>query len=179
MNYNIQKAYQKAMRFAGESHGDQKIPASESSYLVHLSNVAMELIFAERHSEGFDLEFALQVGLLHDVLEDTPISFEEIEKTFSQEIAEAVLALTKNEELPSENRIPDSLNRIKAFRKEVWAVKLADRITNMQKPPHTWSVEKRKKYREVARLIGSELEGGNAYLEARLQKLIAAYGEFI
>ena len=175
----IQSAYQKAIRFAGEKHRDQKMPASEASYLVHLSNVAMEVIFAGQQTDDFDLEFAVQVALLHDVLEDTLTRFAEVQEKFSPEIAEAVLALTKNEDLPSEEQIPDSLRRIKTLRKEVWAVKLADRISNMQKPPSTWSMEKRKKYRKVASLILSELAGGNGYLEGRLENLIEGYKKFI
>ncbi len=177
--FDIQQTYQKAIRFAGEKHADQKMPASKASYLLHLSNVAMEVILAERHTRDFDLEFAVQVALLHDVLEDTPASFEEVVESFSPEIAEAVLALTKNEELPADIQIPDSLMRIKALRKEVWAVKLADRISNMQEPPNTWNQEKKKHYRQVAKLILQELEGGNAYLESRLEALIQDYKDFI
>jgi len=175
----VQQAYQKAIRFAGERHADQKMPASRANYLVHLSNVAMEVILAERHSPNFDLEFAVQVALLHDVLEDTPTSFEEVAECFSPEIAEAVLALTKNEELPADIQIPDSLMRIKSLGKEVWAVKLADRISNMQEPPSAWTREKKRNYRQVAKLILQELEGGNAYLESRLQALIQDYKDFI
>jgi guanosine-3',5'-bis(diphosphate) 3'-pyrophosphohydrolase len=175
----VQQAYQMAIRYAGERHADQKMPASGASYLVHLSNVAMEVILAERHTRDFDLEFAVQVALLHDVLEDTPTSFKEVVESFSPEIAEAVLALTKNEELPADIQIPDSLMRIKALRKEVWAVKLADRISNMQEPPSTWTPEKKKHYRQVAKLILQELEGGNAYLESRLEALIQDYKNFI
>lgn len=178
MKTKIQSAYQKAIRFAGERHGDQKMPASPASYLVHLSNVAMEVILADQHTDDFDLEFAVQVALLHDVLEDTSTSFEEVADQFTQEIAEAVLALSKNEELPSDIQIPDSLMRIKAMRKEVWAVKLADRISNMQEPPKTWDLEKKKYYRQVAKLILQELEGGNAYLESRLQVQIKSYPKY-
>lgn len=177
--HELQQAYQEAIRFAGERHADQTMPASKASYLVHLSNVAMEVILAAKHSSGFDLEFAVQVALLHDVLEDTSTSFEEVAESFSHEIAVAVLALSKNEDLPADDQIPDSLMRIKALRKEVWAVKLADRISNMQEPPHTWSLEKKKHYLEVAKLIRKELKGGNAYLESRLEELINHYRAFI
>ena len=176
---DIQAAYQRAIRFAGERHGDQKMPSSNASYLVHLSNVAMEVILAERHTPAFDLEFAVQVALLHDVIEDTSTSREEIESSFSKDVADAVQALTKDESLPAEDQIPDSLKRIKTLRHEVWAVKLADRISNMQKPPSSWSQEKRRNYREVAALILEELRGGNAYLESRLERLIEDYAVFI
>jgi len=48
------------------------------------------------------------------------------------------LALTKNENLPKEQQISDSLTRIKKRSFEAWAVKLADRITNLQIPPSVW-----------------------------------------
>jgi guanosine-3',5'-bis(diphosphate) 3'-pyrophosphohydrolase len=178
MENNIQESYQKAIRFAGERHGNQKLPASKASYLVHLSNVAMEVILAEQHTDDFDLDFAVQIALLHDVLEDTPASFEEVSESFSGEIAEAVLALSKNEDLPGDIQIPDSLMRIKPLRKEVWAVKLADRISNMQMPPKTWNLEKKKQYRQVAKLILQELKGGNTYLESRLEKKIKEYKRY-
>ena len=39
----IQSIYQKAMKFAGEKHASQKVPGSNANYLLHLSNVAMEI----------------------------------------------------------------------------------------------------------------------------------------
>jgi len=175
----LQSSFQAAIRFAGERHGDQKMPSSNASYLVHLASVAMEVIFAAPQSTDFDLEFAVPVALLHDVIEDTPTTLEEVRGHFSEPVAEAVLALTKNELLPANEQIPDSLKRIKNLQKEVWAVKLADRISNMQKPPSSWPTEKRKEYQQVARLILKELQGGNPYLEDRLALLIEKYQEFI
>ncbi|WP_435525875.1 hypothetical protein [Chryseobacterium indoltheticum] len=57
----------------------------------------------------------------------------------------------------------------------MWAVKLADRITNLQRPPHFWSAEKIKKYKEEAITILNELNGGNEYLENRLREKIKNY----
>ena len=111
MKANIQTLYQRAIRFAGERHGDQKMPSSNASYLVHLAHVAMEVMVAAPQSTDFDLEFALQVALLHDVIEDTPTTLEEVRGYFSEPVAEAVLALTKNELLPANEQIPDSLKR--------------------------------------------------------------------
>ncbi len=155
------------------------MPDSQASYLLHLAAVAMEVMMADRFTQDFDLDFAVQVALLHDVIEDTPCSYEEVWDEFSRPVADAVLALTKNGQLPSDQQIPDSLSRIRGFRKEVWAVKLADRISNMHEPPPSWSREKKLKYREDARLILYELRGGNAYLETRLSGLIEDYESFI
>ena len=175
----LQELYQKAIKFAGEKHGDQKITGSESSYLVHLSNVAMEVILASQHKHDFDINFAVQVALLHDVIEDTPTSFEEIKSVFGFQIADAVLSLSKNNDLAPEEQIPDSLARIRLQSKEVWAVKLADRITNMQAPPSHWDNNKRIAYQLMARMILLRLKDSNSYLEQRLEEKILAYDRYI
>jgi guanosine-3',5'-bis(diphosphate) 3'-pyrophosphohydrolase len=73
----------------------------------------------------------------------------------------------------------DSLNRIKNLPEEIWAVKLADRITNLQPPPTNWNTKKRIKYQEEARLIMNELKFGNGYLAKRLNEKIEEYGVYI
>jgi guanosine-3',5'-bis(diphosphate) 3'-pyrophosphohydrolase len=174
---NIQDIYQKTIKFAAQLHTNknQTIPGSNLSYVVHLSNVAMEILVASQKSENFDTEFAVQVALLHDTLEDTDVTFEELENEFGKPVADAVLALTKNDDLQKDTKMTDSLQRIKEQPKEVWAVKLADRITNLQRPPYFWKEEKIKKYNEEAQIILEELRGGNEYLENRLEEKIEEY----
>lgn len=174
-----QSLYQKAIAFAGERHKDQKIPGTEISYIVHLSNVAMEIFKAHADTPDFDLDFAIQTALLHDVLEDTPTSFEELRIHFGQSIAAAVWALSKNDKLKSEEQIPDSLRRIKLQPKEVWVVKLADRISNLQEPPKHWDHPRRIQYQKMAYLISETLKGGNPYLENRLREKIRSYNNYI
>jgi len=174
----VQSAYQKAIKFAAEKHIGQTIPGTEISYVVHLSNVAMEIMIAAKNSEDFDLEFAIQVALLHDILEDTETTFEQVEQKFSIEIANAVLALTKSSDISKEEKMSDSLNRIKQQPKEVWAVKLADRITNLQQPPNHWDSNKILNYKIQAKQILDYLEGGNEYLEGRLRNKISEYEKY-
>ena len=175
----LQDHYQKAIKFAAEKHKDQKLPGSDSSYLVHLSNVTMEVMMASKFTDEFDVNFAIQVALLHDVLEDTDGTFEQIENSFGGKIADGVLALSKDESIEAHLRIPDSLDRILLQPKEIWAVKLADRITNMQIPPSHWTKNKIIDYHAMAKLILYKLENGNAYLEERLSQKIIAYRTFI
>jgi guanosine-3',5'-bis(diphosphate) 3'-pyrophosphohydrolase len=175
MTDNIQTLYQQAIRFAAERHGDQEIPGSGIPYAVHLSNVCMEILFAARATDSFDLPLAVQVALLHDVLEDTPAREDELANRFGQQVASGVKALTKDETLPKEERMSDSLRRIKQRPKEIWAVKLADRITNLQPPPPHWTQEKINQYHEEAQIIYNELKDGNAYLAERLKSEISKY----
>jgi (p)ppGpp synthase/HD superfamily hydrolase len=178
---DAQTLYQEALKFAAAKHTErgQKVPGTDLPYVVHLSNVAMEVIMASANSGDFNLGFAVQVALLHDTLEDTSTGFGELENQFGVEIAKAVSSLTKNKELPKELRMLDSLTRIKKLPAEVWAVKLADRITNLQAPPPDWDREKRINYQKEARIILGELKDGNAFLARRLEAKIKEYGNYI
>jgi len=172
---DTQTLYQKAIKFAGEKHKNQLVPGTKSSYIMHLSNVAMEVTIASYNTNNFDIDFAIQVALLHDILEDTKTEFTDLESKFGFPVADAVHALTKKVHLPKEQQMIDSLNRIKKLQSEVWAVKLADRITNLQSPPVHWNTEKKKKYLKQAKLILKELKDGNDYLAKRLETKIIEY----
>lgn len=178
---DIQTLYQNAIFFAAQKHHDtrQILPGTELPYLVHLSNVAMEILMAGMHTLDFDTGYAVQVALLHDTLEDTETSMAELEQYFDKKIADAVNALTKNDNLNKDEKMSDSLTRIKSQPKEVWAVKLADRITNLQKPPDHWTSEKRMKYKMEAQIILETLQGANTYLESRMASKIIEYEQYI
>lgn len=168
--------YQKAIRFAGEKHHNQTVPGSNSNYLLHLSNVAMEVITAYMHKTDFNLNLAVQLALLHDTVEDTETTPKEIEENFSAKVAEGIVALTKDKHISDEfARMQDSLKRIKATFKEVSIVKLADRITNLQPPPDTWNTHKVDNYKDEAKLIATELKGANIHLDQRIRNKISEY----
>jgi (p)ppGpp synthase/HD superfamily hydrolase len=174
-----QEIYQEAIKFAGEKHKNQKVPGTDSNYLLHLANVAMEVLFACKQKDDFDINYALQLALLHDTLEDTETEFIELEETFGKKVALGVQALTKNDSLTSKKeRMIDSLKRINALEKEVGTVKLADRITNLQKPPKHWKKDKIRNYQKEAKLIGKMLGTKNLYLNKRLETKIAEYKKY-
>ena len=178
---NVQTLYQHALAFAAAKHeaSKQKVKGTDLPYIVHVVNVAMEILVAAPQSGEFDVDVAIQVALLHDTIEDTDTTFEEIEQLFGHSIAVGVQALTKNESLPEREQIQDSVKRIKQMSKEIWAVKLADRITNLMPPPATWSNEKIKQYTEDSKMILRELQAGNIYLANRLVDKIKEYSQYL
>ncbi|HLO60166.1 MAG TPA: HD domain-containing protein [Bacteroidales bacterium] len=177
---NIQRLYQEAIKFAAVKHKDQKFPGYDDiPYLVHVCDVAMEILAIPSHANGFDTGYAIQVALLHDTIEDTGTSYEELAVRFGKDIADGVSALTKNENLPKERRMADSLERIKKQRNEVWAVKLADRITNLQPPPRHWNSPKKKEYLSESVFILEKLKQANEYLAGRLRNMIEEYEKFV
>lgn len=170
--------FQKTIEFAAEAHQGQKIPGSELTYLVHVVEVCQEVLLACALEPGLSSELALCCALLHDVLEDTPVPAERIEAAFGADVLAGVRALTKSAELPKPEAMKDSLQRILEQPAEVAAVKLADRITNLQPPPHYWTQSKCQTYREEAGLILQQLGHASPHLAARLEKKIAEYARF-
>ena len=144
------ETYRQALRFAANAHGSQKYPGSDMPYLVHLVEVTSEITQALFHTPMMDGELAIQCALLHDTLEDTPIQEEMLLAEFGQAVLNGVKALSKDPKLPASLSMVDSLNRIQHQPKEIWAVKMADRIANLYAPPVHWDKSKMKAYREEA-----------------------------
>jgi (p)ppGpp synthase/HD superfamily hydrolase len=168
-----QDLFKATLDFATQAHGEQKIPGSTFPYVTHLVKVASEVLNVADGS--FDATFAMQCALLHDSVEDAGVKVEDLAARFGERVAKGVSALTKNEALPKEQQMGDSLQRIRQQPREVWMVKLADRITNLEPAPHYWTAEKKAKYRVEAQVIHDALAEAHAGLARRLLEKIAQY----
>ena len=180
MIHHIQAAWQLATRL----HQDQTYGGPNEGeyfpYLTHIGSVAFEIMVAVQHTPQMNAELATCCALLHDTIEDTPFTYEDVHAQFGVAIAEGVMALTKNTQLEGKRaQMLDSLYRIQQQPHEIWAVKMADRICNLYAPPFYWDNEKKRAYQEEAQLIYQELHEGNAYLAARLEEKIKEYERFM
>lgn len=145
-NYDlVEKAYQ----LAKEAHGEQ-VRKSGEPYLTHPLAVASILADLELDKE------TIIAGLLHDVVEDTKYSIEDIEKLFSAEIALLVDGVTKlgkitytsdREEIQAENYRKMFLAMAKDIR--VILIKLADRLHNLRTLIYMPEEKQRKKAKET------------------------------
>lgn len=87
------------------------------------SKISIWIIIAYRENNDFDVEYEVQLALLHDTLEDTETEYTELAEKFGKRIAIGVQALTKNENpITKKAKMTDSLNRINALEKEVGMV---------------------------------------------------------
>lgn len=169
----------KALTLAGEAHANQTIQGLERPYLEHVIGVTMEALRAALTDSRLDYDLLICCGLLHDVLEDTSVSLESLEEQFGRRIAMGVSALTKNNALPKEQQMPDSLSRILALKQpEINIVKMADRCNNLRQPPPQWNVHKIKSYYEEAIYILETLRGINQAIENRLAERIENYRRY-
>lgn len=176
--------YKKAWDFATEKHAGQTYGGPEEGmripYINHLASVAMEVSLAAVKTQApLHADLAVQGALLHDTIEDTDTTYEEVRALFGGEVADGVMALSKNESLPTKKeQMEDSIKRIKLQPQEIWMVKLADRITNLYHPPFYWGDEKIFAYQTEAKFILSELGESNRELANRLEFKINAYSKF-
>ncbi len=122
---------EKAYRMAAEAHKDQ-VRDSGEPYMVHPLNVT--LILADMQMDMVCLE----TGLLHDTLEDTKITLDQVRKMFGEEVARCVDGVTKLSKLhlySREERQAESVRKMLLAMVNdirVIIVKLADRLHNMR-----------------------------------------------
>jgi (p)ppGpp synthase/HD superfamily hydrolase len=179
-NHWSQDSYIKALKFAARAHQGQPLEGprvgTDLPYVVHVCMVAMEVIAAFQEEKGLNEDFTVQVALLHDVIEDAKITYRQIADEFGSSVAEGVRALSKKDiKLPKNLKMEDSLHRIRQQPREVWMVKMADRITNLQPPPWNWNKEKIGQYLEEAIMIHNALAEASPFLSARLLEKIKDY----
>jgi len=182
-NWNI-NTLQDVWHLATKMHDGQKYGGANEGeqieYLNHIASVVFEVMTAVTSDKSLDADLALTCAMLHDTVEDTALTYDDIKLKFGSAVADGVQALTKNPAISGKKeKMMDSLRRIKEQPKEIWAVKMADRICNLYAPPYYWNNEKKREYMDEARLIHQELKEGCEYLADRLLNKIDEYGRFL
>lgn len=121
----------KAYHYALEAHGDQR-RVSGVPYILHPTSVACILV-----DLGMDTE-SVCAALLHDVVEDTERTYDDVKREFSEEIANLVDGVTKLEKIPFSSREDQQAENVRkmliAMSNDIRVIiiKLADRLHNMR-----------------------------------------------
>lgn len=125
------KIITKAYNYAIANHGDQKRKSGEP-YIIHPLQVAYTLA-----DMGLD-DATICAAILHDVIEDTDATYDDLVKEFSEEVAEMVDGVTKlgklNYTTLKEQQVEDYRKMFLAMGKDIRVIliKLADRLHNMR-----------------------------------------------
>jgi guanosine-3',5'-bis(diphosphate) 3'-pyrophosphohydrolase len=118
---------QKAEDFARTKHLGQKRKLSNDPYIVHPIRVAKIV------SEFSDNPVLLMAALLHDTIEDTQTTYEDIKANFSDEVADMVMALTNDPEEKERMGKKEYLTKkMSLMDSDTLLVKLADRLDNVR-----------------------------------------------
>ncbi|MGX1197399.1 HD domain-containing protein [Parvibaculum sp. MBR-TMA-1.3b-4.2] len=158
----------KAVAFAAEKHRNQRRKdADVSPYINH--PIALANVLA--NEAGIDDASVLCAAILHDTIEDTDTSVEELERTFGSVIAGIVSEVTDDKSLDKQTRKRLQIEHAPHSSPEAKLVKLADKICNLRdilaNPPMDWSTQRKQEYFEWAASVGEGLRGAHAQLEAQ------------
>ena len=157
----------KALSFSAHKHKDQRRKDVEASpYINHPISLANILC-----NEGYitDIE-VICTALLHDTIEDTDTSPEELEQEFGIVIRDLVVEMTDDKAFSKEDRKRLQIEHAMHASDKAKLVKLADKISNLRDvancPPPNWSLERRQEYFDWAKQVIDQLRGVNPDLEA-------------
>ncbi len=136
----------KAADFAAVKHRDQRRKNGDIPYINHPLGVARIL----REAGGIRDGATLAAALLHDTVEDTRTSPEELEREFGAKIAGIVAEVTDDKKLPKVERKRLQIKHARVMSAEARLVKLADKIYNLRdladRPPRSWDLERIQGY---------------------------------
>jgi (p)ppGpp synthase/HD superfamily hydrolase len=156
----------KALRFAAIKHRDQRRKDAEvSPYINHPIEVA-ELL--ARVGGATDLVI-LQGAILHDTIEDTETTPEELEAEFGPEVRRVVEEVTDDKRLPKSERKRLQIEHAPHLSERAKQIKIADKISNVravtETPPADWPLERRREYIDWTEKVMVGLRGCNQSLE--------------
>ena len=163
----------KALHFAADKHRDQRRKDVDASpYINHPIEVA-ELL--ARVGGVTDL-VTLQGAILHDTIEDTDTTPEELEQVFGPEVRKVVEEVTDDTALPKADRKRLQIEHAPHISERARLVKLADKISNVRSvtatPPAKWPLSRRQEYLEWTEQVCAGLRGCNAELEQLYDQLL-------
>lgn len=156
-----------AAAFAAEKHRNQRRKDEEASpYINHPIQLAYILVQAD-----IEDPVVLAAALLHDTLEDTNTTHDELEIVFGHEIANIVAECTDDKNLDKLERKQAQIDHAANLSRKARLVKLADKIANVSDingaPPAGWSLERKREYFDWAKRVVDRIRGTHAALEAR------------
>ena len=165
-----------ALKFAAKKHRDQRRKdQGVTPYINHPIEVAEILWF-----QGNVRDMITIVGaLLHDTLEDTNATDEEIRQQFGEQVLALVQEVTDDKSLPKLERKRLQIEHAPHQSARAKQVKLADKICNVtdiiNSPPHNWSLKRCQEYIDWSKQVVAGLRGINPALEACYDAIVTDY----
>ena len=162
-----------AVAFAADKHRNQRRKDAEASpYINHPIALASLL-----KREGVDDVAVLCAALLHDTIEDTNTTADELRVLFGEMITSVVLEVTDDKNLEKTERKRLQVANAHMLSERAKLVKLADKICNVYDmvaaPPADWSLSRKREYLEWAKDVVDRLRGTHMELEGIFDEVYA------
>ncbi len=163
----------KAAEFAAQKHkGQIRKGRDECPYIDHLRSVAQ--VIAE--VGGIEDPEILAAAWLHDTLEDTETTPEELEANFGKRVRQLVEEVTDDKSLPKDERKQMQIQHAPTLSPNAVLIKLGDKISNIidvtNTPPIHWNLERRKKYLDWAETVIDNCPKVNNALEQHFAEVL-------
>lgn len=169
----------KAAQFAAEKHKNQRRKDADASpYINHPLALASVLAV----DGGVENPEVICAALLHDTIEDTKTTAEELIAIFGDKVTGIVLEVTDNKTLDKPARKEEQVRHAPHISPEAKLVKLADKICNLRdilaSPPADWNADRKREYFDWAARVVAGLRGSHIGLEIIFDETYARYIEF-
>jgi guanosine-3',5'-bis(diphosphate) 3'-pyrophosphohydrolase len=163
-----------ALAFAADKHSGQRRKDAEASpYINHPIAVAAVLAAEGDVSD----EAILLAGVLHDTVEDTKTTFEELAELFGDDVTGLVREVTDDKSLPKAERKHLQIEHARTSSNRAKQVKIADKICNVREitsnPPGTWPLERRREYMSWSEAVVNGCRNVNPKLDQTFDQVIA------
>jgi guanosine-3',5'-bis(diphosphate) 3'-pyrophosphohydrolase len=165
----------KALSFAAHKHRDQRRKDVDASPYINHPIALANVLCNEGHITDTRVICA---ALLHDTVEDTDTTPEELEREFGAEIRDIVMDVTDDKTLEKAERKQRQIAHAGHAGDPAKRVKLADKICNLRdmanNPPADWDLHRRQEYFDWAKAVIDQLRGAHGPLEALFDAAYAA-----
>lgn len=164
----------KAVAFAADQHRNQRRKDADASpYINH--PIALANVLA--NEGGVQDVTVLCAAVLHDTIEDTQTTADELRALFGDQVASVVLEVTDDKSLEKSVRKQKQIEHAPHISPQAQLVKLADKISNLRdilaSPPADWSAERKQAYFDWAANVVAGLRGVHPGLEAVFDEVYA------
>ena len=163
-----------AAHFSADKHRDQRRKGSRNTpYINHPLEVAERL----NRVGGIEDATILAAAILHDTIEDTETTPEELSASFSPAIAAIVEDLTDDKDLHWTDRKRREIEHAARVSPAAKLIKLSDKTSNVadtvSNPPGDWTLQRRRDYLLFAEKVAEGCRGINAALDAEFDRVLA------
>lgn len=152
---NLDEDSKAALAYATKAHAGQT-RSDNTPYIAHPERVAKTI---EQYKKSHNLDALISAAYLHDTIEDTDTTFEDLKKMFGGLVAELVKELTSDKEKVKEmGKANYLISKMKGMSSYALAIKLADRLDNVSDLRTAKNPAWREKYRKETEQILDAIE---------------------
>jgi (p)ppGpp synthase/HD superfamily hydrolase len=167
-----------AALFAAQKHaGQRRKGAAAEPYVNHLIEVAQLVSTAVPEPDAH----LVMAAFLHDTIEDTGTTAEELLQRFGRDVTDLVIEMTDDKSLPKPERKRLQIEHAPTRSVRAQVIKLADKISNLRSilisPPTHWDYERKRQYFEWAKRVVDALGQPNPILKEEFERTYRRFGE--